>query len=247
MQRVVAAQGAVAGGDLPKAITELRALRDDPIVKADQTTASLVDQTLAQTHVLYGNQLLDQGKLDDSYGQFAEALKLTPNDQEAQDGQKRVILNKNYGIMEANWGKDDDAAIKALEENMVIDAGFKDTRQKLYALLLGKADKLLAGGDRDGAFPVLMRALDVLPDVGEAQKRLASYTPTPQPQPQPQPTTPATTPADNPSRNLSRSLSRNPNPNPSHNHSQGRSGRLEHLCRPRFPLPSCRSCASAKP
>ncbi len=42
----------------------------------------------------------------------------------------------------ANWGKDDDAGIKALEENMVLDANFKDTRQKLYALLLGKADTL---------------------------------------------------------------------------------------------------------
>ena len=83
--------------------------------------------------------------------------------------------------MEANWGKDDDAAIKALEENMILDPGFRDTRPKLYSLLINKADRLLNGGDRDGAFPVLMRALEVQPDAGEAQRRLATYTPTPRP------------------------------------------------------------------
>jgi outer membrane biosynthesis protein TonB len=89
--------------------------------------------------------------------------------------------------MEAAWGKDDDAAIKALEDNMILDPGFRDTRNKLYSLLIAKADRLLNGGDRDGAFPVLMRALDVLPGAGEAQRRLATYTPTPVPAPPPPP------------------------------------------------------------
>jgi len=189
-QRVATAQAAVAAGEYPKAIEQLRAMRDDPSVKADAKVAPMVDDTLRMTYVVYGRQLLEQNKLDDSYAQFAEALKIAPNDPEALDGQKQVILTKNYGIMEANWGKDDEAAIKALEDNMILDPGFRETRPKLYSLLINKADRLLGGGDRDGAFPVLMRALEVMPDAGEAQKRLASYTPTPVPTATPVPYVP---------------------------------------------------------
>jgi serine/threonine-protein kinase len=189
-QRIATAQAAVAAGDYPKAIEQLRAMRDDPAVKADAKIAPMVDDTLRMTHIVYGRQLLEQNKLDDSYGQFAEALKIAPNDADAVAGQKQVILTKNYGIMEANWDKDDEAAIKALEENMILDPGFRETRPKLYSLLIAKADRLLGGGDRDGAFPVLMRALEVQPDAGEAQKRLASYTPTPVPTATPVPYVP---------------------------------------------------------
>ena len=186
-QRVLTAQAAVASGDLPGAIEQLRAVRDDPAVKADPNVGAMVNETLRLTHVVHGNQLLEQNKLEESYGQFGEALKITPNDPEALDGQKRVILTKNYALMEASWGQDDEAAVKALEENMILDPGFRDTRSKLYSLLINKADRLLGGGDRDGAFPVLMRALEVQPDAGEAQRRLASYTPTPVPAPPPPP------------------------------------------------------------
>ena len=179
--RVSTAQAAVAAGDLSGAIAQLQALRDDPGVKADPQVAGTVNDTLRQTYVAYGNHLLDQGKLDDAWSQFGEALKITPNDPDATDGQKRVILNKNYGIMEANWGKDDEAAIKALEDNMTLNPDFKDTRQKLHALLIAKADRLLNGGDRDGAYAVLMRALEVVPDSPEAKLRLQPYTPTPVP------------------------------------------------------------------
>jgi serine/threonine-protein kinase len=189
-QRVATAQSAVASGNLPSAIEQLRALREDPTIKADQKVAPMVDDTLRQTFIAFGLQLLEQNKLDDSYAQFAEALKIAPNDPEALDGQKRVILTKNYAAMEAAWGKDDDAAINALEENMILDPGFRETRPKLYSALIGKADKLLAAGDRDAAFPVLMRALEVLPDGGQAQKRLAPYTPTPRPAPTPVPFVP---------------------------------------------------------
>ena len=80
-------------------------------------------------------------------------------------GQKQIILAKNYAIMEAAWGKDDDAAIKALEENMLIDAGFRETRPKLYALLIMKADRLIEAGEREAASPSLdCGALNVLPD-----------------------------------------------------------------------------------
>jgi tetratricopeptide (TPR) repeat protein len=191
---VASAQAAVASGDFPTAINQLRAMREDPAVKADPKVAPMVDDALRMAYILNGRQLLEQNKLDDSYGQFAEALKIAPNDPEALDGQKQVILTKNYGIMEAAWGKDDDAAIKALEENMILDPGFRETRPKLYSLLIGKADRMLAGGDRDGAFPVLMRALEVQPETGEAQRRLASYTPTPVPTATPRPYVPPPTP-----------------------------------------------------
>ena len=46
-------------------------------------------------------------------------------------------------------------AIKALEENMLLDPGFRETRPKLYALLIMKADRLLEAGEREAAFEVL--------------------------------------------------------------------------------------------
>src|SRR5215212_6793743 len=86
--------------------------------------------------------------------------------------------------MDADWGKSVDIAIKALEENMLVNPDYRETRQKLYALLLKKA------GERDAAFEVLMRALQVQPGAGEAQSRLVSYTPTPMPTATPVPYVP---------------------------------------------------------
>jgi hypothetical protein len=68
---------------------------------------------------------------------------------------------------------------------MRLDPSYRDARQKLYALLISKADRLLAAGERDTAFQVLLQALNVGPDGAEAQKRLAMYTPTPTPRPPP--------------------------------------------------------------
>ena len=92
-----------------------------------------------------------------------------------------VVANSAYRVHQTEF-KDKQSTIKALEENMILDPGFRETRPKLYSLLIARADRLVAGGDREGAFPALMRALEVLPDAGEAQKRLASYTPTPRPE-----------------------------------------------------------------
>ena len=192
--RMVTAQGAVGAGDYATAIAELEAVRRDPGVQSDPTLASVVAENLRKSHLLYGNQLLERGQLDDSYAQFGEALKITPNDPDALNGQTRVVLIRNYAVMEANWGKDDDRAIQALEENMTLDPGFRETRQKLYALLITRADHLLVNGDRDGAFPVLMRALEVVPERPEARQRLASYTPTPAPPPTQRPYVPPPTP-----------------------------------------------------
>jgi hypothetical protein len=173
----------VAAHDFPTAIQQLELIRQDPAVKADRGLAAMVDETLRRAHLAHGNRLLEQGKLDDSYAQFKAILDIAPGDPDAIDGQKRVILAKNYQIMEANWDSDDEAAIGALEANMQIDAGYRETRPKLYALLIAKADRMVATGDRDGAYPVLMRALAILPDRPEAMQRLRPYTPTPVPAP----------------------------------------------------------------
>jgi tetratricopeptide (TPR) repeat protein len=173
----------VAAGDFPTAIRQLENVRQDPAVQSDRGLAAMVNEALRAAHLAYGNRLLEQGKLDDSYAEFKAILDIAPDDPDAIDGQKRVILTKNYGIMEANWGQDDEAAIRALETNIQIDANFRETRPKLYALLIAKADRMLAAGDRDGAYPVLMRALAVIPDRPEAMQRLRPYTPTPIPVP----------------------------------------------------------------
>ena len=135
----------------------------------------------------FAKSLLDASNFDGSFEQYGAALNVRPNDAAAQAGRNQVILTKNYLAMEAAWDQDPERAIKLLEENMQLDAGFRETRNKLYALLIMKADRLIGAGERDTAFPTLMQALDVLPDAGEAQKRLASYTPTPQPTATPRP------------------------------------------------------------
>ncbi len=68
----------------------------------------------------------------------------------------------------------------------------------LHALLIGKADGLLAQGDVDSAYPFLMRALSVMPGSPEAVQRLKRYTPTPLPAAPPQRTAPAPAPAPQP-------------------------------------------------
>ena len=80
--------------------------------------------------------------------------------------------------MEAAWGKDDERAIQALEENMILDPGYRETRPKLYSLLIIKADRLLEAGERDAAFEVLMRALT---SCRTAARRRSGWRPTRQP------------------------------------------------------------------
>ncbi len=187
------ARAALAAGDFPTALRLVDALR-----QTDPNAAGL-NELAVQVHTQYGNALFDQGRLEESAAQFDAALKIAPADPTALDGQRRVGLARQWATMEAAWGKDDEAAIRALEQIMGVDPGYRDARQKLYALLIAKADRLLAGGDRDGAFPVLTRALELIPDGPEARQRLATYTPTPAPAPPPQPQpAPRTQPAPQP-------------------------------------------------
>jgi serine/threonine protein kinase len=142
-----------------------------------------LDDAAFDVHVTYAKALFERGELDASDAQFVAALKLRPNDAAARDGQRQILLAKSYAAMDLAWGKDDEAAIAVLSEIMTVDPDYRETRQKLYALLIAKADRQTAAGERDAAFETLTQALGVLPDAGEAQRRLAAYTPTPAPEP----------------------------------------------------------------
>jgi eukaryotic-like serine/threonine-protein kinase len=176
-QRLAQVRDTFEAGNHASALALLGDLR-----QANPTLAGL-DDAEYDIRMGFARTLLEQGNPDGAYEQFGGALKIRPGDAAAKDGQQQIILAKNYAIMEASWGKDDEAAIKALEDNMILDAGFRETRPKLYSLLIIKADRLLEAGERDAAFEVLMRALNVLPEGGEAQRRLTTYTPTPTPVP----------------------------------------------------------------
>jgi hypothetical protein len=76
--------------------------------------------------------------------------------------------------MEKNWGTNDDAAVGALENVMQRQPDYPEARQKLYARLIARADRYLGLGDRESAYTTLMRAVDLIPQGGEARHRLSS-------------------------------------------------------------------------
>jgi tetratricopeptide (TPR) repeat protein len=194
-ERLQVARAALTERDFPRAIGLLEELgRTDPAMPG-------LDMALYDAHLGHGRALLDRGDLDGSYAEYGRALVLKPGEVDALEGQKQVVLAKNWGRMEAVWGSDDEEAIRALEEIMTLDLAYRDARQKLYALLIGKADRLLIVGDRDAAFSVLVRALEVEPDGMEARQRLQTYTPAPTPAQKPimpPPPAPTPTPAQEP-------------------------------------------------
>jgi hypothetical protein len=212
-QRLAQVRDTFEAGNHASALAQLDELRT-----SNPTLAGL-DDAEYDVRMGFARVLVDQGNPDGAYAQYDGALKIRPGDAAAKAGQDQIILAKNYAIMEANWDKDADTAIKALEENFARDPNYRETRAKLYSLLIIKADRLLEAGERDAAFEVLMRALNVLPDGGEAQRRLASYTPTATPTPEPPPpntnTGPrTTTPPPPPPSNNNRTTQPPPPPPP---------------------------------
>src|SRR6266540_207332 len=174
-QRIQLARAALDAGNFAGALVLLAILK-----QSDPTTPGL-DDALYQAHFGYARQFLDQSDYDRSFVEYGEALKLKPDDSAALEGRKQVVLAKDWAQMEVAWGRDDEAAIGAAEEIMQLDPDYRQVSQKLYTLLIGKADRLLSAGDREAALPVLQRALEVNPDGEEARQRLATYTPTPAP------------------------------------------------------------------
>jgi hypothetical protein len=171
-RRLEVARAALDGRNFPQALALLNGLK-----QSDPNLPEL-DEALYEAHLGFGRVLLEEGRLDHSYGEFGEALKLKPNDPAGLDGQKQVVLVKNWNKMEAEWSRNPEAAITALEEIVQHDAGYREAREKLFSLLIGKADRLVRMGDIRAALPVLRRATEVSPDRGEARQRLGRL-PTP--------------------------------------------------------------------
>jgi hypothetical protein len=102
--------------------------------------------------------------------------------------------------MEVAWDQDEAVASAALEEIMSLDPGYRDANQKLYALLVTRANRLIEAGDVDGALVALRRAQDVYPEGDEARLLIVEHTPRPTPTTAPaqQAPAPASKPAPQP-------------------------------------------------
>jgi serine/threonine-protein kinase len=185
------AQAAIERGDFSTALPLLAALQ-----QASPSPDGL-DEARYKGYLGYGQQLLDQGQLDESNAQFGEALAIRPDDPAALEGQKQVTLAKLWQTMEAAWDKDEAISSAALEEMLALDPGYRDASVKLYALLVARGEGMLAEGDRDGAIAAFQRAATVYPDGPEAEARLAALT---APPPQPLPEAPAAAPAPAPAQ-----------------------------------------------
>jgi serine/threonine-protein kinase len=180
-QRLGQALRLMTANQYPQAITLLQTLaQNDPAAS----------EALYQAHLRYAKTLLEEGDLDSSYRQYGDALALKPDQMEAREGQKQVVLAKNWRLVERNWGKDDDLAAGALDEILTHNPDDREAKLKKYAVLLSRADQLLAAGDRSAAFVVLTQALNSNPEASEARDRLLTYTPTPTPLPTPIPVPP---------------------------------------------------------
>lgn len=194
-QRLDAARATFERGDSPAAIAALNELK-----RTAPNTEGL-DETLYHVHVVYAQQLLAQGFLDESDAHLVEALKVRPDGPEALSARNQVTLARLWRTMEAAWGKNDDDAMAALEEIVAKDPAYRDANVKLYSLLVAAADRSLAAGDRDGALARLRRAREVYPAGDEARVKLDALTATPTPVPPtatPVPPTPTRRPAPPP-------------------------------------------------
>jgi serine/threonine-protein kinase len=192
--RMLAALSQVRAGQAAAAIPALEGLK-----RSDPATPGL-DDALVEAYVSDGRQLLERGRLADADLRISQALVLRPTDGAALHIRREVDLAQGWAAMEAAWGKDDEAAIRAARQVFAIDPTYRGIREKLYSLLVAKADRQIEAGDRDGAAQTLAEARNVDPSRGEALDRQRALTPTPvppptsapqpKPQAQPQPTQP---------------------------------------------------------
>jgi serine/threonine-protein kinase len=176
-QVLLSARAALEAGEVLRAMQILTALK--------QSNAGLpgLDDALVDAHLKLGQNLLDEGQVDASWGQYEAALALRPGSDEAERGKQRIVLMKEWARMEGAWSSAPDVAVAALEAILKLDGDYRDgeARSKLYALLIARADRLLEGQERDEAFAALTRALELRPEGEEVRMRLRSYTPTPLP------------------------------------------------------------------
>jgi serine/threonine-protein kinase len=193
-QQLQAASSQIASGEYAQAVSALKAL------KALASDTEGVDDALYHALLGLGQQQREQGLLDDSYATYGEALTLRPDDPGALDGQQQVVLAKLWGTMEAAWDQDEAAASAALEEIMTLAPGYRDANQKLYALLVTRANRLIEAGDVEGALVALRRARDVYPEGDEARRLIVEHTPHPTPTTAPAPAQQAPAPVSKPAQ-----------------------------------------------
>jgi serine/threonine-protein kinase len=172
-QRLQQARAALDGGKTDEARTAVDELR------VGAPTLPGLPELVAAVYVRRGQALSESGQHDEAIAAFDVALEAQPGHAEASAGKKQATLQKLWDQMEAAWGKDEDAALKAAEEIFSTDPSFRDAREKLYALLVARGDRQREAGDRAAAAASYERAHEVRPDAPEAGQRLAALTPTP--------------------------------------------------------------------
>jgi serine/threonine-protein kinase len=200
---IVSGAQALAGrGEHPAALATLTA------VKRAGNAPPTIDEAMYQAYMGAAKARLDVGDYGAATANYTEAEKIRPGDAGAREGLKQAGLGTQWALMESNWSANPEAAIEAAEKIVAVDANYRDVKQKLYALLISKADRQI-GSDRQGAFRSLTRALELVPEGAEAKQRLQQFTPTPvppppppQPQPQPKPQTQPTRPPPRPGQPL---------------------------------------------
>jgi hypothetical protein len=171
-QRLQTARAALDAGRLDEA----RAIVDDLRVVASGT-AGLGD-VVATVYLRQGRALAEAGHHDEALAAFDVALQARPDDADMRAAKQQSTLQKRWDAMEAAWGKDEDATLAAAEEIFAADPEFRDVRQKLYALLVARGNRLAESGDRAAGMAALERARVVYPAGQEAAQSLVALTPT---------------------------------------------------------------------
>ena len=176
-------------------------------------------EKLYAAHVNYGDQLLREGDPDEAAVQFNNALEIKPDGLEAQAGLEQVAVwvptpttapptpampsptltaeEQLAKSLHEPWAaKDWETVIGLIEQILVINPGYADMTEKLYAAHVNYGQQLVAEGKLEEAKTEFTRALDVNPDGGEAMAELEALaaggaTPVPSATPTPgaQPTT----------------------------------------------------------
>jgi tetratricopeptide (TPR) repeat protein len=166
-------------GQVEQAIPLLEAL-----YVQDPATPDLAP-TLARAYVTRGQDALARDDLDASGTAFDKALVVRSDEEAAQVGRRRVLARRAWMQVDAAWGKDDEAVLKALEQVRSNDPEYRsaDVKDKLYVVRLGRADNLTKDGNGEAAVEELQRAIEVDPGRPEARMRLQALTPTPVPVP----------------------------------------------------------------
>jgi LysM repeat protein len=176
-------------------------------------------EKLYAAHVNYGYQLLGEGDPDGATAQFNSAQEIKPDGLEAQAGLQRAatwvptptpvatptsapprtltVEEQLAKSLDEPWAaKEWEIVIGLIEQILVINPGYDDMTEKLYAAHVNYGRQLVAEGKLEEAKVEFTRALDVKPDGGEAVAELealaagetpapsATLTPPTTPQPQ---------------------------------------------------------------